>query len=184
MIPILESYKELYTRLKKEGLDKLLEKDKFDKYSKRALTIIARLPHPNEVGLKEIIIICEECSCGSLELLFQIAGIGELAREILNKIKITEKYHIEPIKEFPQYDKQSVAEMLSWNNNMMLKMSFSLDRLSRQSDINLKGRCPFCHGDLVEVIVQNELRLRCLQQIKSDCQDTDWFIQDLKIRKP
>ena len=184
MINIMESYNELYSRLKTEGLDNLLENDKFDEYGKRALKIIAQLPHPNEVGLGEIRKICEECSRGCLELVFQIAGIGELAREILNLAEKTKEFHIEPITEIPQYEPESINDMLNWNNNMMLKMSFGINRLLRQTDINLKGRCPSCHGDLVEVIVQNELRLRCKQQIKSDCRNVDWFIQDLHKRKP
>jgi hypothetical protein len=184
MINILESYNELYIRLKTVGLDNLLENDKFDEYGKRALRIIAQLPHPNEIGLGEIRNICKECSRGSLELLFQIAGIGELSREILKIAEETGEYHFEPITELPQYDPESITGMLDWNNNMMLRMSSSINRLLRQSDINLKGRCPFCHGDLVEVIVQNELRLRCKQQIKSDCRNIDWFIQDLQQRKP
>ena len=54
MINMLESYNELYIRLKTEGLDNLLENEKFDEYGKRALKIIAKLPHPNEIGLEEI----------------------------------------------------------------------------------------------------------------------------------
>lgn len=183
MIKILESYKELYNRLKKEGLDKLLENDKFDEHGKKAIKIIAQLPHPNELGIGEIRKICEECLRGNLESVSSIASIRGLARDILKLAEKTEEYHIEPIAELPQYDPGSVIDMLNWNNNMMYMMSSSINKLTRQLDINLKGRCPFCHGDLVEVIVDDELRLRCAQQNKSDCQDTEWFIQDLEQRK-
>ncbi len=118
MTNILESYSELYTLLKTEGFDNLLESDKLDVYSKRALKIIVQLPHPNEVGLAEIKRICYECSRGSLELVFQIAGIGELAREILQLAEKNEGYNIVPMTEVPKYN--PINDVLKWNNNMML----------------------------------------------------------------
>ena len=190
MMNILELYNELYNRLKTKGLDYLLENSQFDEYSKRALKIISQLPYPIEVDLEKISETCEECSRGSLELVFHIDGIGNLAREILQIVRESGEYGINQTTKPRPYDPESVTDMLNWNNNMMLNISFGINRLIRHADINLKGRCPSCHGDLVEVIFYdkvkqtNELRIRCKQQIKSDCQNVDWYIQDLDKRKP
>ena len=187
---IIERYRELYNRLKSVGFDYIIEKGRFDEYRLKALRIIAQLPHPAEVDLEQIRDICKECSSGSLEILFPVADIGNLARQMLIQMDQTEDHYVKPIEYPLSYNPESVTEMLQWNNNMMLNFSLNLNRLLRQTDINLKGRCPFCNGDLVEVICfntqrqKNELRVRCKQQLKQECRNSDWYMQDVEKRSP
>ena len=57
--------------------------------------------------------------------------------------------------------------------------------VSKTVDIILKGQCPFCGGDLVEVIVNNELRLRCKRGTYDECKKWDWVIGTIrKVRRP
>ena len=120
---------------------------------------------------------------GHLEFAFQVGQIGKIAREILSKVNEykREGRRLEIPKEFPPspevYDTQSIGMMLSWSDAMML-------HLARQTDIILKGRCPYCHGDLVEVIVNNELGLLCKQQTKPKYRKVDWFLQNVTLKNP
>ena len=51
-------------------------------------------------------------------------------------------------------------------------------------DIIIKAQCPYCMGDLVQVIVGNELRLRCKGQTNSECRNVDWHIGNVSKCKP
>lgn len=187
MMEILDLYQTLYERLRRVGVEYLIEQIKthtFSDYYEEALRIIARLPHPSFASVDQIVAVCKECSAGHLEFAFQTDQIGQIARQILSKVNEykREGKRLEIPKEFPPspevYDFQSIGMMLKWSNAMML-------HLVRQTDIILKGRCPYCGGDLVEDIVFNsstnkhELRLRCRQQATSNCQNVDWYIQDV-----
>lgn len=183
IIEILNLYHELYKQLKEEGLEYLLQRSSFGSREKEALRVIARLPHPYFASLDQVVDVCEKCSAGCLEFAFQIDHIGKIARQILRKAnKYEEKGKTPEIPaEFPpspqEYDIPSIGRMLKWSNEMML-------HLARQTDITLKGRCPYCHGDLVVVIVNNELRLRCEQQSKPQCRKIDWFLHNVTPKKP
>lgn len=187
MMEILNLYETLYERLRGAGVEYLIEQIKrqtlTDSYEE-ALRIITRLSHPSFASVEQIVAVCMECSAGHLEFAFQTEQIGEIARRILSKVNECkrEDKRLEIPKEFPPspgaYDVQSIGMMLKWSNAMML-------HLVQQTDIILKGRCPYCGGDLVEDIVFNsstnkyELRLRCRQQATSNCQKVDWYIQDV-----
>jgi uncharacterized protein with PIN domain len=188
MMTILNLYETLYERLRGAGVDYLIEQIKgqnLTDYYEEALRIIARLPHPSFASVEQIFAVCKECSAGHLEFAFNTEQIGEIARRILskdNEYKREEKLKIP--KSFPPspgvYDVQSIGMMLKWSNAMMR-------HLVQQTDIILKGRCPYCAGDLVEDIVpipncstnKYELRLRCRQQATPNCRNVDWYIQDV-----
>ena len=53
------------------------------------------------------------------------------------------------------------------------------------TDIILKGICPYCGGDIVLVIENNELRLRCRQQGSDKCRNWEWVIGYVKrVKRP
>jgi len=192
---ILAQYGELYRRLKTDGVEALIawiEQKGFSGYEKEALGIIARLPEPTQASVAGILQVAEECSRGHLEFAFRVAGIGQLAREIIAAIK-EERVFPEPTPQrtsgISPVDQQDVASLLASQHMMLLDISHAVSWLSTKSDIDLKAQCPFCHGPLVEVVVRNkaqgyELRLRCKDQEKSDCQENEWLVQDLTKRSP
>jgi len=186
MSTIPNLYQKLYEQLKGDGLEYLIQRIKEGSFSdseKEALRIIARLPHPSFANLNQIIDVCKECSRRYLEFAFSVGQIGEIALQILKKVNEykEEGRSLEIPRELPPspdvYNFQSIGEMVRWTNTMML-------HIARQTDIILKGRCPHCHGDLVEVIVDNELRLRCQQQSKPECRRDDWFLQNVTPKTP
>lgn len=184
---IRQRYQDLFDRLRGEVLRELLRRPELSDGERQAIQRIALLPHPIEADVSQIKQVCKECSSGVLECVFQISEIGDRARSLIRLIEdsdleneeissLSEQIrHIPPERE--SYDLDTIGNMLRLNSMMLSQVAARVDR-------TLKGRCPECNGDVIEVIVESkgkkELRLRCRQQTSDACRSYDWYIQDVQ----
>ena len=178
----IHGYLDLYERLKGPGLESILSKEVLDHHDRQALRIISRLPDPWSASPAEIAEVCRMCSMGELELLFKVASIGETARTIAHEIEEAGG----PTALSPTAEDLSTA--MSLQSAAIDRLAFAVTDLTRKCDLNLKGRCIYCHGDLVEVVVDpgagrpKELRLQCRRQAHAKCKTLDWYLQDVDER--
>lgn len=186
---IRRKYGVLYRRLKSEGVDYLERSEVQDEVKQDILAVIKNLPHPKVASLFDIRDVCNECSAGKLEYLFKL--FGRYARVMLRQIQEVhpdeqrEGVSLPPVVLAEETDIQDVARMVQWSNDTLLRSYSMLKEISRATDIILKAQCPYCMGDLVEVIVnQKELRLRCKSQTKSHCRNVDWLVGFARKRSP
>jgi len=183
---IREKYAILYRRIKSEGVDHLERSTISDGVKREILGIIKDLPHPKAASIFDIEDVCRECSAGKLEYLFQL--FGPYARQLLREIQ--ESYPGERGEGGPlppdsrDGDLQDIARMMRWSNETLFRSYLELTHVRKATDIILKAQCPYCMGDLVEVIVGNELRLRCKSQTKSQCRTIDWHIGKVSACSP
>jgi hypothetical protein len=89
-VSIATDYSRLYALLRSEGVEALtirIETKGLGPYEKEALKVLARLPHPSEASIEEILAVAKECSSRYLEFAFPVAGIGQLARRLIAEVK-------------------------------------------------------------------------------------------------
>jgi len=86
-MPLRDQYLKLYEKLKGPGLESIMEKHSLNKYEREAIRTIARLPEPLAASNAEIAAVCHLCTRDKLELLFNVASIGETARGIEAALK-------------------------------------------------------------------------------------------------
>lgn len=185
---IRKKYEFLYRGLKSEGID-YLERSRIPEDVKQdIIKLIRNLPHPKVASIFDVKDVCRECSAGRLEYLFEL--FGRDARLLLQQIQEAypdeqrEEVSLPPVVQAEEADIQDVAEMVKWSNETLLRSYLMLKQISGATDIILKAQCPYCMGDLVEVIVGHELRLRCKSQTKSHCRSVDWSLGTVQKRHP
>jgi len=185
---IRKKYEYLYRRLKSKGIN-FLERSRIpDDVKQDIIRVIRNLPHPKVASVLDIEDVCRECSAGKLEGLFEL--VGRNARLLLQEIQDAypserrEEVQMPPVVPAEGVAIQDVARMFEWSNETLLRSYLMLKQISRATDIILKAQCPYCMGDLVEVIVGNELRLRCKSQTKSQCRSVDWLLGNVSKRPP
>lgn len=177
---IRKKYKILYRGLKSEGIKHLERSTIRDDIKQDIMSSIRNLPHPEVASLFDIEDVCKECSAGKLEYLFELFGV--YARQLHQEIQEShpgerrEGVSLPPDMKTEEGSVQDIIRMMRWSNETLLHTHHMLTRVSQAADIILKAQCPYCMGDLVEVIVGNELRLRCKSQAKPQCRKVDWYI--------
>lgn len=185
---IRKKYEYIYRRLKSEGIS-FLERSRIqDDAKQHIIRVIRNLPHPKVASILDIEDVCRECSVGRLEGLFEL--VGRNARLLLKEVQDAhpseqrEEVSLPPVAPAEGVAIQDVARMVEWSNETLLRSYFLLKRIRQATDIILKAQCPYCMGDLVEVIVGNELRLRCKSQTKPQCRSVDWLLGNISKRPP
>lgn len=181
-IGILERYRHLYRRLKAEVVDALEEVRLPQQVRDEIIRFVSQLPHPEVVSVKDIHEVCTECVSGKLEHLHRL--FGSEAKAILNEIRLMEEQYGRPPVPSERNEVSAAINMLTWTNRTLYNMAFALGAIKKATDIIIKGQCPFCHGDLVTVIFDDELRLRCKGRTTSDCRKVDWHIGKVYPRSP
>jgi len=173
---IRRKYRELYMRIKSEGIDALDRIRVHPDVHREIIEVIRKLPHPELASLWDIEDACRLCVSGKLEGLYQSFGLE--ARRLADDIHTSfpqqrrpEGISIPPSEEAAEI--RDVARMLAWTNETLLK-SYSL--LHAIDGKTLKSQCPYCYGDLIEAVVGNELRLICKAQPKPECKKYYWVI--------
>jgi hypothetical protein len=185
---IRKKYEVLYRRLKSEGIEYLERSGIRDDVKQEIISIIRNLPHPKVASMFDIEDVCRECSAGKLEYLFEL--FGSYARQLRQEIQEShpgerrEELLLPPDTKTEEGSLQDIIRMMRWSNEALFRSYHILTRVSEAADIILKAQCPYCMGDLVEVIVGNELRLRCKSQAKSQCRTVDWHIGTVAKRPP
>lgn len=184
---IRSKYSELYNKLKGEGLDSILSNEFLDSYQREIVKIIARLPDPLTASMQEITKVCQLCTSGELEILFGVESIGETARGI--KYTINEMQPVEQVSEILPMGRGELADIFFDQTVALNRLTLAVNSMSSKFDLNLKGRCPYCHGDLVEAIIDQggnqpmQLILQCRQQKHPRCQAFEWYLQDVREKK-
>jgi hypothetical protein len=184
MIPsygIRERYRRLYQKIKSKIMDALDEARVPDPVREEIIEITSNLPHPRVASVEDIEEACKACVSGKLEYLYRY--FGKDASDILNEIRdVIEKCERPPIPS-ERHEINDAINMLTWTNKRIFEMTFALQRIEGATDIILKSQCPYCHEDMVAVLVEDELRLRCKGQTKPECRDVDWYICNVVPRK-
>jgi len=86
MNAILERFEALVEKLKGPALESLLHDHSLDDSKLEAIRAIARLPSPLLANRQEILDVCEQCTSGTLEVVYQVEGIGEDAASVLDDL--------------------------------------------------------------------------------------------------
>ena len=185
---IRKKYELLYKRLKSEGINYLERPQIPDDAKEEIARIIRDLPHPRVASIWDIADVCRECTSGKLEYLYGFFGkdASQLRQEIENVYPEERKDGVllPPSVPAEETSIQDLARMIGWSNEILLGSYSMLRKIGRATDIILKGQCPYCMGDLVEVIVSSELRLRCKSQTKPACRSVDWLLGNVSKRSP
>lgn len=177
-----ERYRHLYRRLKAEVVDALEEARPPQTVKKEIIRIVSNFPHPEVASVRDILEVCRECVSGKLEYLYR--RFGEEAKAILNEIRVAEGQYGRPPVPSERYEVRDAVNMLAWTNRTLYDMTFALDGIKKATDIILKGQCPFCHGDLVMAIFNDELRLRCKSRTNTNCRKVDWYVGKVSPTSP
>jgi len=185
----LDQYAKLYVRLRALALPILLERlheHGVSEFDAEAIRVLVNLPHPYEADAGEMLQVALECTGGSLEFACNTQGIGQLAHD-LQRVLREERFSGQSLP--PEMDILDTRSIIASNHSMLRSLCLQVGRLAAKSDIDLKGQCPHCSGPLVEVLVpagsgMRELRLRCRDQTKADCRNTEWHIQDVAEKTP
>jgi len=188
-----EEYRELYCCLKSDDTIRFIN-DNLPQDAKKILSLIRSLPHPSVASEWDIYDVAKLCVSGHLEYLYDREclhqRVGELAKRLLNRVRLDypyvelSEYRSRPTKPPKNPEIADIAYMLSWANNKLSQI-YRLSYLTKsQSDITMKGQCPFCHGDLVTYVVGQELRLRCKNRTNPECTQTAWQIGIVKPTTP
>lgn len=186
---IMKKYERLYNRLKSECVEWLRLSDIPPKEKVLLERVIRELPHPSVANVFDIYEVCRSCTSGILEGFYKIVGEeAHKIRDLLTSVYGSEFFEKEAeIRSPPELeeieDLSDAIPFLKWTGETL----FSLHRLSlkilKTADITLKGRCPYCGYDLVEVLQDTfsgiELRLRCRNE-KCKGRGFDWLIAIVK----
>lgn len=190
MLQALVLYSQLVQQLKGPILDHILEHFHADgsKHAER-IRFIAQLPQEAYVSIEDMRNIVNYClkdkwlSRMDLHLpLYELMEALPSGDEEHPGLDIFELYGIR-LPTFSEYRNLSSTDQMQCVYMTSLRSGYGTGK-----NIELKGVCPYCNNDLVQVIEnygpgkQPELRLRCRKQTRLECQSVDWFVGHLERR--
>jgi len=131
-------------------------------------------------GDKRVAHLLEEV-LNKLNYLLSILSEDERYAEILRRAAEHCWFYVPVIDKELRREVRQISEMTLEIGSEIRSMLF---KAKGQIDITMKGQCPFCHGDLVTYIHNDELRLRCKNQTTPKCRTYAWVIGTAKRVSP
>lgn len=174
-------YRSVYSSLKSEdSIIKIKSSALNDEEKERVINSIKRLIHPSVASIWDAYEVAVMCTSGlipwvSKEAVEDSKRIVAEVRKSYPYVEKKQEYLSPPsISENPTL--QEIATALSWNNKMISRLMMAIQIIENNVRSSLKARCPYCLEDMILMVKENEIIIRCASGTTPACKRSIWRI--------
>lgn len=177
-------YRAVYSSLKSEEfVIKIRNSGLTSDEKERVIAVIKKLTHPSVASAWDAYELAKLCLSGL------VPGVPKEtiddAKRIINEVKKNYPYieHKQDILSPPEVSEnptlQELAMAISWGNRLLARLTASVQAVQNDAHSTLKGQCPFCLEDMLVVVKDNEIVLKCAAGSTPACKKSEWRIFSL-----